>query len=267
MARKRNQNTTADNQVEVTTENTDAEMAAIEAMLAEGGDLSTLEVSLDEAPADDAELLALQEELEQEAARGEAYAAQNSNVSTDGSEDESDPAEAPETSEIDITDENDGAKEKKVAGAKKGGGRTPRPKGSLEDVAAQMFAAAPACFDTEEGELSEDQLRQVMRGVTQKKVQEKVLNMLQHVNDGAKLSVYTELAVNLLVKAYLDESTVSLADIKKAYEDKGYKSGTVGAQSGQMMALFPVLSMATKPERGTLKPNPNSVILDMLASQ
>lgn len=125
-----------------------------------------------------------------------------------------------------------------------------------------------AQLDTEEGVLTEEQVRQKFSGVAQIKVREKVLNLLQHVLSGGPLSTYTKIAAGITVQAQLDGcKPVTLAEIKTAMENANYKAGTVNAQSGQMMALFPVLGIAKRgAARGILEPNPNSVILDALAS-
>ena len=171
-------------------------------------------------------------------------------------------------STIDVNDDEAPAKETTATKAKRGAavGKT-RDMGDFV-AAVKTILGDDAILDSEEGPLDEEQLAQAMHNVTQIKVREKVVNLLQHVTQGASLSVYTKIAAELLVKAQLDGcKPLSLADIKKAYEAKGYKSGTVNAQAGQMMVLFSSLSMAKRGSvRGILEPNPNSVILDALAS-
>lgn len=124
-----------------------------------------------------------------------------------------------------------------------------------------------AALDSEEGEMTETQLMDLMRDVTQIKVREKILNLCHHVMSGRKLNGYTEIAAKILIAHQLDGcKPVTSADIKKGYEAAGYKPGTVNAQQGQMMSLFRAMGMATAKDRGILIPNANSVILDVLAS-
>lgn len=145
---------------------------------------------------------------------------------------------------------------------------TRAPKLPFADAVRKMFEDDAAVFDSEDGELTEAQLDALIGTITQKKVQEKVVNLLSHVlGESTKLSNYTQIAVGVLVKAYLDDcANVTVGQIREAYEAAGYKAGTVNAQAGQMMSMFPSLGMATRTERGTLTPNKNSVILDALAS-
>ncbi len=124
-----------------------------------------------------------------------------------------------------------------------------------------------AVLDSDEGPLSEDQMINLMKDVTQIKVREKVLNLCNHIMNGRELNRYTQIAVKILVDAQLDGcKPVTMADLKKGYEEAGYKPGTVNAQAGQLMALFRAMGMAKGNGRGILEPNINSVLLDALAS-
>lgn len=135
---------------------------------------------------------------------------------------------------------------------------------SFEETLQRMHDADPLVLDSEAGPISD--ISEITSQVTQIKVKEKVTNLLHGVLTGGSISVYTAIALEELKKAYLEERELSSHDIRKAYEAKGYKSGTVNAQAGQMMTLFPALKMATRDARSTLKPNPNSVLLDILCS-
>lgn len=230
------------------TDNEAAELAAIEAALNGDGDA---EITIDDSKFEEVDEQELTAAIAADEAKEAAYEEQ--------------------TSEIEVADAEE--VEDAAKSAKKGGGTA---KGSVSSKSANVadfqdavlkILGEGAAFDTEDGELTDDELRNMMSAITQKKVREKVVNMLQSVMSGSSLSTYSKIAVDLMVKAHLDgDKPVTLADIKKAYEAKGYKSGTVNAQAGQMMSLFPALKMATRSERGVLAPNPNSVLLDAFAS-
>lgn len=124
-----------------------------------------------------------------------------------------------------------------------------------------------AVLDSDEGPLTEDQMLNLMKDVTQIKVREKVLNLCNHIMNGRELNRYTQIAAKVLVDAQLDGcKPVTMADLKKSYEEAGYKPGTVNAQAGQMMALFRAMGMGKANGRGILIPNINSVLIDALAS-
>lgn len=243
MARARNKATEAK-----ATDTEAAELAAIEAALNGDGDA---EVTIDDSKFEEVDDKELEAAIAADEAKKAAYEEQ--------------------TSEIEVAD----AEEIEDAGkqAKKGGSKA---KGSVSSKSANMedfqnsvlsILGEGAAFDTEDGELTDDQVKDMMATITQKKVREKVVNMLQSVMTGSSLSTYSKIAVDLMVKAHLDgDKPVTLTEIKRAYEEKGYKSGTVNAQAGQMMSLFPALKMASRTERGVLAPNPNSVLLDAFAS-
>lgn len=289
MARKRNvkrtEAQTADNQVEATeTLDADADLAAIEAPLDAGGDA---EIEIDAADVDAAEpevpvdakddsgdyvdeaLAAMEadaapapapvsdEDLESDAAadvendavKAEAYASQTSEIDTSAGE------TAPEEAVDAAPAEEKPKKEKKA----------PAPKLSFEEAIRVMHSAEPICLDAEEGPLDEAGIATLIADVPQKKVREKVLQTLNAVISGGKLSVYTAIALELLKTAYHSGEPLTAEQIAKAYEEKGYKSGTVAAQKGQMLVVFSALGMA-KRSGSTLTPNPNSVLLDALCS-
>lgn len=225
----------ARNKVEKKTEaeTTAADLDAIEAALNGDGDLDIeLEIS-DEI--DESELAAA---VEADEAKEAAYEAQSS-------------------------DEEKTAKKGKTRSV----GSTATPD-EFADTLVKLFGTNPAVFDTDEGELDEAGLRKVAASVTQKKVREKVVNFLKSVTMGGEPTNYTKIANKIMVDAYLDNCRpVTLAEIKDAYAAAGYKPGTVNAQAGQMMAMYPALSMAKRTEvRGQITPNANSVLLDIIAS-
>jgi len=177
-------------------------------------------------------------------------------------------------STIDVADDGDVDAAATASKITKGGSGS---KGSLSSKARDLdtfvdtvvtILGNDAVLDSEVGQIEEADLRSLMGTASQIKVREKVLNMLQNAVSGTTLSVYTKIAMKLMVEAAQDGcKPVTLADIKKAYEDSGYKKGTVDAQAGQMMKLFPVMGVAkTGTVKGLLEPNPNSVMLNVSAA-
>lgn len=91
-----------------------------------------------------------------------------------------------------------------------------------------------------------------------KKVGEKVLNLLCHLNSpsAVALSVYTLEAINLLKT----EGTFTTAQLRNHYLDKGYAPGTAGAQASQIMTLLPFMMVAKRDNR-ELTTREDSIIL------
>ncbi len=247
MARARNKATEAN---ENTAADEAAEMAALEAALNGEGD-AELEI-------DDADFADLSDEDLDEALKADE--------ATEKARDAEQPAEESEPAAAEQKEEKSEAKEPKVTKGQSSGPNATRD--------ADLFAQAvydilgdSAALDSEEGDLTEAQLKDAMKEITQIKVREKVLNLCNHIINGRELNRYTQIAVKVLVDAQLDGcKPVTMPDLKKAYEEAGYKPGTVNAQSGQLMALFRSMGMGKPKGRGVLEPNENSVILDILAS-
>jgi hypothetical protein len=255
---KRNQAVVAGGN-QVTTDDTvldaSADIAALEALLSDDEiNLSSPEPDVAEVEEDD---LAdeISKELNAKEAKEASYKAKTPTVATasyDGPVEEFDIS--------DVADDEEIAAETPEKKAK-----TPRAvKLTFEDALQRMHDAEPLVLDVEEGPI--DSIEVITKEVTQKKVKEKVVNLLQGVLVDGKISVYTVIALEALKTAYLEDRLLTSEEIRKAFEAKGYKSGTVNAQSGQMLTLFPALKMVTREGRSALKPNKNSVLLDVLCS-
>lgn len=91
------------------------------------------------------------------------------------------------------------------------------------------------------------------------KIQEKVINFYAHLSNGAQLSNYTKMAIELLVK----DGELTSKGLKDAYEARPYSPGTASSQATQMMKLLPLLGLA-KREGQKLIVNPDSVLLPSL---
>lgn len=156
--------------------------------------------------------------------------------------------------------------------SKKAKARGPSKAGVMDDPEA-FAAAALAAFngeeitlDAEEGALAGETFMTMMKNISQKKVREKAMGLIETVISGKKPSVYTQIAAKLLIEASTKGENLTVAQIKAAYVAAGYKAGTVNAQAGQMMVLFPAMGMAkASAAKGILEPAPSSVLLDFLA--
>jgi len=164
------------------------------------------------------------------------------------------------TSEIDTSEEKSGD-EKVVKTA-----RSRAVKQPFEDIVMAYHKEEPLVLDAEQGEMTDAQVKELIASMPQKKVREKALQMFGNIMKDEKLSKYTIIALEVLKKAYLSGEVVTTAQLKKAYENEGYKPGTANAQQGQMMVLFSEMKLAERLDRSTLKPNPNSVLLEAYCS-
>jgi hypothetical protein len=96
--------------------------------------------------------------------------------------------------------------------------------------------------------------------VLAKKVKEKAINAFQSACGQASLSVFTQIAIDLLK----DKGVLTGADIKNRYLARPYSPGTASAQSSQLMQLLPVLGIA-KRSGNTLELNTDSPMLALLS--
>lgn len=90
------------------------------------------------------------------------------------------------------------------------------------------------------------------------KIQEKVVNFFAHLSNGAALSNYTKMAVDILVK----DREISSKTLRDAYVARPYSLGTANSQCTQLMKLLVVLELADK-STGKLVANPDSALLPM----
>lgn len=97
-------------------------------------------------------------------------------------------------------------------------------------------------------------------GATQKKVAEKIVMLFGWLKNGGSLNKVMDITFQTLLK---DGEIVSgeKGNLWTALLAKPYSKGTANAQGGQMMAMLPMLKIATKSEKGKLVANPNSLIL------
>lgn len=95
-----------------------------------------------------------------------------------------------------------------------------------------------------------------------KKIQEKAVNFFAHLSNGAQLSNYTKMAIDILVK----DGEISSKTLRDAYIARPYSPGTANSQCTQLMKLLVVLELAEK-GAGKLTANPDSTLLPMFAAE
>lgn len=97
-------------------------------------------------------------------------------------------------------------------------------------------------------------------GSTQKKVAEKVVMLFSWIKNGGTLNEVMRRTFTVLAR---DGEIVSgdKGNLHAELLAKPYSLGTCRAQAGQMMAMLPMLKIATKDGRGRLVANPDSLIL------
>ncbi len=105
----------------------------------------------------------------------------------------------------------------------------------------QKAATAPVRMFTDVAAIDPAAFKDNLDGITAKKVNEKVSNLIQSVERGSKLSNYTAIAV----KALVADGKVSGSSLVKTFESAGLSTGTARAQAQQMTALFKAVGLAT----------------------
>ena len=93
------------------------------------------------------------------------------------------------------------------------------------------------------------------------KIQEKAVNFFAHLSNGAQLSNYTKIAIDLLIK----DGEITSKALRDAYIARPYSPGTANSQCTQLMKLLQVLELANK-EAGKLVANQESALLPMFSA-
>lgn len=75
-----------------------------------------------------------------------------------------------------------------------------------------------------------------------KKVAEKLVNAYAHLTSGGSLSVYTELALEMI----LTKGEITSKDIFDRYIARPWSEGTARSQSGQLMQVLPMMGIAKR---------------------
>lgn len=214
---------------------------------------------------EDAELAALLSgEMSMEEANAEELAALDEGLEdvVDSIEIEDEVAEAQlkDAAAPDPVPEADGAKKrarKSTAGMKPSAVLRERFGDKL--MALMTFSTGEAGFGKKKmSELVEERLVAIDK--LPKKVGEKAVNLVSFVAGDATVSVYTRIAVELLVA----KSGITTADLRVEY-GRTYSSGTSNAQSSQMFALLPFFKIANL-EGKSLTINDESTLAAMFRS-
>jgi hypothetical protein len=101
-----------------------------------------------------------------------------------------------------------------------------------------------------------------------KKVGEKAVNLADHICNGRRLSVYTAIAARLLFKQGEINAKELIAHLQdgKANGVKSYSPGTANSQGHQMFSLLPALKIAIRDGK-VLRVNPESRLNTVLMTQ
>lgn len=201
-----------------------------------------VEATPEEAEVHPSILEGLEEQLAAQAAREEVYAEQDSKVGI---------IERPASAPIAVM-----AKPKRVSAAK---ATAPKREARFGTATAGSYVA---------GVMGDAEIASLVDGLP-KKVKEKAANLVDFLHKGRTLSVFTQVAVNImkeegklsnerLVRAFTTEAT-------KRGMAAGYSIGTARSQAGQQIALFGRLGLASN-VGGALVPNAASPIWQKLAA-
>lgn len=152
-----------------------------------------------------------------------------------------------ETSEVKEKDVEVESKPKPKAKSRAGGAMKPSEAlkvrlGSVEAVESTLI------HTPEDAKLSADELKETIAArmaeidSAPKKVGEKLVNAYAHLTGGTSLSVYTELALELI----LTKGEITSQDIFERYRARPYSEGTSRSQSGQLMKVLPLMGVAKR---------------------
>lgn len=92
-----------------------------------------------------------------------------------------------------------------------------------------------------------------------KKVGEKAVNLVMHLAGSAKLSTYTEIAIQMLLK----NGSLTQTELFERYRARPYSEGTSRSQAGQIMRLFQTLKVGVG-TTSSLTLNKDSIIAQAL---
>ncbi|GAL22999.1 hypothetical protein JCM19235_1300 [Vibrio maritimus] len=114
--------------------------------------------------------------------------------------------------------------------------------GGVEAVSATLIhKPEDATLDADKLQsLIADRLKEIDQAP--KKVGEKLVNAYAHLTSGTTLSVYTEMAMTIL----LEKGELTSQTLFEAYRARPYSEGTSRSQSGQLMKVLPLMGMATR---------------------
>jgi hypothetical protein len=181
--------------------------------------------------------------IELEAAKEDAYGEQE--------------AESSDVGDTTATPAPAAAKPAKAAAAK-----TPKAPKAPRDLASLPESAFVLSIANPPEDLAQNKADVMARAPGQKKVNEKFENLLLTVPAGKRPSTYTmDCFAALVNKGGTITSTDLVATLKATVKKDGncYTEGTARSQAGQIMALFPILEIATRVKQ-TLTLNEDSLL-------
>lgn len=117
-------------------------------------------------------------------------------------------------------------------------------------------------LEADDAELDEAGLKEHERKVLEvvdalpKKVGEKATNIFSFLKTGDGLSIFTRIALNILI----EKGTFTSEDLRNKMLAEGYSQGTSNSQAQQMMQLLPALKIGVR-VKNLMTKNPDSVIL------
>lgn len=244
------------NEQNIANVNNDAEIAAllgdIDEILETIEDDDTGPVTEVEAASDEILGDALRE-LEIADAKAEAYANQEVAPGDDMNTELPEPEVVATTAEVVAKEEKPKRKRESSEGKKKS-----------EIIASHLGAESAGFFvlELDDAELDAAALKDREKAILEavdalpKKVGEKAANLFAYLKTGEHLSVYTKIALDLLV----EKGTFTSEDLRNKMLAEGYTTGTSNSQAQQMMQLLPTLKVGVR-VKNIMTKNPESTIL------
>lgn len=131
--------------------------------------------------------------------------------------------------------------------------------GNVDAVYKNLVFSADDAAKTEEELRKECEARLKEFDVLPKKVGEKAVNLVAHIAGNAKLSTYTEIAIQMLLR----DGQITQSGLFERYRKRPYSEGTSRSQAGQIMRLFQTFKIADG-TTSALTLNKNSIIAQVL---
>lgn len=235
-----------------------AQNAALENALADLDELETITEAEELAPTDGEEII---EEQDASAALSDDDL-DELELTVQKEEAKAEIYEAQEGAQIGATEDGSISSEGTVKRGGKAGAKrasTPRTARDLNAVDDAHFVLSGDVSAMSDEDKSSAKTGAIAAKPTQKKVAEKFENVFLSMQDGRAPSKYVLTAFGCLNA----NTTMSSADLIAAFKTSGVGDGTARSQSGQIMALFPVLGVAERDGK-TLKLKDDSNIAEYL---
>lgn len=208
---------------------------------------------IEEESADDEsieELAVNDEDLDYIEAQEAAQEAQEASISDD----------TPEVVET-TTEEAPSSAQKQSKQKRKAASVGKRIRTPVSDIDAGNFVM----FDTDDPDDAKQALLNVRNNLNQRKVVEKLDNVIQARAGNGKPSVYVLECYRALKKnGSITTKTLASALMASTVKAGGYSQGTANAQAGQIMKLFPLLGITRRGSNGEQTLDPDSIFAQWL---